>query len=64
MKLHAQNQLYTSIRFWDLKVLIASLGMPDSTHVKLHHQFVALIGMYLHVRNQLYTSNSFRDIKV
>ena len=38
--------------------------MPDSTHVKLHHQFVALIGMYLHVRNQLYTSNSFRDIKV
>ena len=28
MKLHAQNQLYTSICFWDIKVLKASLGMP------------------------------------
>ena len=27
MKLHAQNQLYTSISFWDSKVLKASLGM-------------------------------------
>ena len=28
MKLHAQNQLYTSITFWDIKVLKASFGMP------------------------------------
>ena len=28
MKLHAQNQLYTSISFWDIKVLKASLSMP------------------------------------
>ena len=27
VKLHAQNQLYTSISFWDIKVLKASLGM-------------------------------------
>ena len=50
MKLHAQNQLYTSFSFRDLKVLIASQGMPDSTYVKLHHQFVALIDMYLHAK--------------
>ena len=64
MKLNTQNQLYTSFSFWDLKVLIASLGMPDPTHVKLHHQFVAVIDMYLHGKNQLYTSNSFWDIKI
>ena len=28
MKMHAQNQLYTSISFLDIKVLKASLGMP------------------------------------
>ena len=28
MKSHAQNQLSTSISFWDTKVLRASLGMP------------------------------------
>ena len=28
MKFHAQNQFYTSFSFWDLKGLIASLGMP------------------------------------
>ena len=28
MKLHAQNQLYTSISFWDIKVLKAFLRMP------------------------------------
>ena len=28
MKLHAQNQLHTSISFWDAKVLKASLGIP------------------------------------
>ena len=27
MKLHAQNQLYTSISFWDIKVSKVSLGM-------------------------------------
>ena len=50
MKLHAQNQLYTSFSFLDLQVLIASLAcmsMPDHTHLISHHQFVALIDMYL-----------------
>ena len=28
MKLHTQNQLYTPISFWDIKVLKAFLGMP------------------------------------
>ena len=65
MKLHAQNQLYTSFSFWDLKVLISSLGMPDPTHANLtHHQFAALIIMYLHAKNKLYTSSSFWDINV
>ena len=27
--------------------------MPDPTHVKLHHQFVALIDMYQHATNKL-----------
>ena len=36
MKLHAQNQLYTSINFWDIKVLKASLDMLDHTHLNLH----------------------------
>ena len=34
IKLHAQNQLYNSIRFWDIKVLKASLGMPG--HARPH----------------------------
>ena len=59
MKLHAQNQLYTSISFLDLIVFIIFLGMPDPTSVKLHHQFVALIDMDLLAKNQRYTSNSF-----
>ena len=33
--------------------LWACLDIPDPTHVKLHHQFVALIDMYLHSKNQL-----------
>ena len=45
MKLHEQNELYTSFSFWDLKVLIASLGMPENAQLKPHHQFVALIDM-------------------
>ena len=55
MKLRAQNQLYTSISFWDIKVLIDSLSMPDQAHLKSCHQFVALIDIYLHAKNQLYT---------
>ena len=31
MKMKAQNQLYTSIGFWDIKVVKASLGMPGHT---------------------------------
>ena len=45
--------------FLDLKVFVASLGMPDHSHLKSHHPFVALINMYLHAKNQLYTANSF-----
>ena len=63
MKLHAQNQLYTSISFWDLKVLIASLGMSWDTW-PTHVKFAALIDTYLHAKNQLYTSSSFWDIKI
>ena len=43
MKLHAQNQLSTSINFWDIKVLKASLVMPDHTHLNLHGQLITLI---------------------
>ena len=31
MKMKAQNQLYTSIGFWDIKVVKASSGMPGHT---------------------------------
>ena len=54
MTLHAQNQLHNSFSFWDIKVLIASLGMSgytSPTHVKLHHRFVALIHMCLYAKN-------------
>ena len=34
MKLHEQNQLYMSFWFFDLKVLIASLEMPDHAFLK------------------------------
>ena len=30
--------------------------MPDHTHLKSHHQFVALTDKYLHAKNQRYTS--------
>ena len=56
MKLHAQNQLYTFFSFWDLKVLIPSLGTPDHAHLKSHHELVALIDLYLHAKNQRYAS--------
>ena len=64
MKLHAQNQLYISISFWDIKVLKASLCKPDHTHLNLHTQSIALIYMKLHAQNQLSTSFSFRDLNV
>ena len=54
MKLHAKKQLYTSISFWDIKVLKASLDMsghPDHTHLNLHDQFITLIDMKLHAQN-------------
>ena len=53
-----------SLVFEILKFLWAYLDMPDPTHVKLHHQYVALIDMYLHAKNQLYTPDSFSDIIV
>ena len=37
--------------------------MPAHAHIKLHDQFVALIGMKLHAHNQIYTSTNFLDIK-
>ena len=66
MKLHAQNQLYASISFWDIKVLKTSLGMPgyDHTHLNLQNQFITLTDMKLHAQNQLYTSFSFLDLQV
>ena len=64
MKLHAQNQLYTSISFWDIKVFKASLGMPDHTHLNLYDQFITLIDMKLDAQNQLYTCFRFWDLKV
>ena len=64
MKLYAQNQLYILFSFWDLKVLIASLGMPDSAHLNTHNQSVAVIDMYIDAKNSLFASNSFWDIKV
>ena len=42
MKLHAQNQLYTSMNFSDVKVLKGSLGMPGHTQLNLHDQFITL----------------------
>ena len=63
-KLHAQNHFYTSISFWDIKVLKASLGIPDHTHLNLDDQFINLIDMKLHAQNQLYTFFSFWDLKV
>ena len=53
MKLHAQNQLFTCISFWNIKVLQVSLGMPDHTHLNLHNQFITLINMKLHAHNRL-----------
>ena len=37
--------------------------MPEHAHIKLHDQFVALIGMKLHAHNQIYTFTNFLDIK-
>ena len=64
MKLHAKNQLYNSISFWDIRVLQAFVGMPDHTHPKLHDQFITLIDMTLHAQNQLHTFFSFWNVKV
>ena len=43
---------------------MASLGIPDPTHVKLHHRLVVLIDTYLHTKTQLYNCDSFWDIEV
>ena len=59
-----KNQLYNSISFWDIRVLKASVGMPDHTHLNLHHQFITFIDMTLHAQNQLYTFFSFWNVKV
>ena len=47
VKLHAQNQLYTSINFWDIKVLKVSLRMPDHTHFNL--QSTSLLSFTAHI---------------
>ena len=49
IKLHSQNQLYTSISFWDI-VLKAYLGMLNHTQLNLHNQFITLIDMELHAQ--------------
>ena len=41
------------------KVLQASLGMPDHTHLNLHDQVITLLDTNLHAQNQLYNSFSF-----
>ena len=65
MKLHAQNQLFTSISFWDIKVLKACLGpCLAHNHLHLHDHFKTLIDMKLHAQNLPYTSFSFWDLKV
>ena len=56
MILHAKNQIYNSITFWDIKVFKASMGMPDHSHLNLHNQFITLIYMKLNAQNQRYTS--------
>ena len=61
MKLHPQNQLLPPLVF-EILVLLVSLGMPDHTHLKSHHQFLALIDMYMLAKNQLYAVKSFLDI--
>ena len=38
--------------------------MPHHAHLKLHDQFVTLIGMDLHAQYQLYASTNFWDNKV
>ena len=66
MKLHAPNQLYTSICFRD-KILKTSLGLPGNVwphHLNLHNLFITLIDMKLHAQNQLYMSFCFWDLKV
>ena len=40
MKLHAQNQLYNPVSFWDIEVFKSSLGMPDHIHINLNSQFI------------------------
>ena len=72
MKLHAQNHFYTSIIFWDIKVLKASLGIPDiddHTHLNLHNPHpptptITLIDMKLHAQNQFNVFFGFWDLKV
>ena len=59
-----KNQLYNSISFWDIRVLKASVSMPDHTHLNLHHQFITFIDMMGHAQNQLYTFFSFWNVKV
>ena len=63
MKLHAKNQLYTSIIVLEIlkfsKHLWACQGMPDHTHLNLHNHFMTLINMILHAQNQLHIYFSF-----
>ena len=67
MKLHAQDHFYTSIIFWDIKVLKAPLCIPDMddhTHLNLHNWFITLIDMKLHAQNQFNIFFGFWDLKV
>ena len=67
MKLHAQNQLYTFISHWDIKVLKDSLGMPGHTwpHPPKLTWLIYNFNRYeADAQNQLYTSFSFWDLEV
>ena len=56
------NFIPTSV-FEILKVLIDSLSMPNHTHLKSHHQFVALIDICLHAKTNFTTPIVFEILK-
>ena len=67
MKVHAQNQLYTFISHWDIKVLKDSLGMPGHTWPHPPKLTWLIYNFNRHeadAQNQLHTSFSFWDLEV
>ena len=62
MKLHAQNELYTSISFWDIKVLKASLGMLG--HASTHPPKLTLLIHHFNRYETAWTKSTFYLLKV